>query len=266
MKLRVLALLPLLASTAVFAKTAPAPVDLAVQNTQAVLWMQRSGEYRALCYQAFNMAKLAFDKARAANKGKLAVMVDLDETMLDNSPYAGWQIKHQQGYNQTTWDQWVNSIQTAALPGAVDFANYVDSHGGTMFYVSNRSDRTFDATAANLKKDGFPKVTKTTLRLKTTTSDKAPRLEAIQSEGYQVVLMMGDNLNDFPDLGTYHQLNAERNDAVDTNQAAFGSQFILLPNPSYGDWEPGLGKDYYQLDDAGKAKLRSDSLKAWDSK
>ncbi|WP_115717328.1 5'-nucleotidase, lipoprotein e(P4) family [Gallaecimonas mangrovi] len=264
MKLRLLALPLLLATTAVYAKTAP--VNLHAENTQAVLWMQHSGEYRALCYQAFNMAKLAFDNASKTQPGKLAVMVDLDETVLNNSPYAGWQIKHQQNYGAKSWDKWVNSIQTAALPGAVEFANYVTEHGGTMFYVSNRSDRTFEATASNLKKDGFPNVSKNTLRLKSTTSDKAPRLESIQKDGYHVVLLMGDNLNDFPVLGTYHELNAQRNKAVNSNKNAFGSQFILLPNPSYGDWEPGLGKGYYQLDDAGKEKLRQQNLKAWDGK
>ncbi|WKE65089.1 5'-nucleotidase, lipoprotein e(P4) family [Gallaecimonas kandeliae] len=260
----VLALPLLLAAAAPQAKTAP--VDLQSQNTQAVLWMQDSGEYRALCYQAFNLAKLAFDQALANHQGKLAVMVDLDETMLDNSPYSAWQILGQQPYSDKSWDTWVNSIQTAALPGAVDFANHVTLAGGTVFYVSNRSARTFDATAKNLVQAGFPRVDRDTLRLKTTTSDKASRLAAIQAQGYQVVLMLGDNLNDFPELGTYHQQNAERELAVDAHQADFGNRFILLPNPSYGDWEPGLGKDYYQLNDAGKARLRQRSLRSWSGK
>ena len=241
-------------------------VDLSQQNVQAVLWMQQSGEYRALCYQAFNMARMAFDQARNSKQGKLAVRVDLDETMLDNGPYAAWQIQHHQGYSQATWDAWVNSIQTAALPGAVAFAQYVTDHGGTMFYVSNRSERTWDATAKNLKKAGFPNVTKLTLRLKGATSDKAPRLSAVRKDGYQVVLMMGDNLNDFPDLHAYHQLNDKRRAIVDAHKADFGQQFILLPNPAYGDWEPGLGKGYYQLDSAGKDKLRKDSLHGWSGK
>ncbi|MDF0534099.1 5'-nucleotidase, lipoprotein e(P4) family [Shewanella yunxiaonensis] len=246
-----------------FAKTTPETSELVTQNTQSVLWMQNAGEYRALCYQAYNTAQMAFDAAKATQKGKLAVMVDLDETMLDNSPYAAWQIQHQQPFASSSWDNWVNAVQTPALHGAVAFAKYVTDNGGTMFYVSNRSDRTFAATKANLIKDGFPNVSDFTLRLKKDTSDKAPRMQSIEADGYKVVLFLGDNLNDFPELNTYHKLNADRNAAVDAHQQQFGRHFILLPNPSYGDWEPGLGKGYYQLSEQQKAQLRNDSLKPW---
>jgi len=259
-----ISLLPLVFVAATsLAKTAPQTTDLAAQNTQAVLWMQNAGEYRALCYQAYNTAMMAFDLAKAKHQGKLAVMVDLDETMLDNSPYAAWQIQHHQPYETVSWNNWVNAVQTPALPGAVAFANYVTKQGGTMFYVSNRSDRTFDATKANLIKAGFPNVSNVTLRLKKETSDKAPRMQSIEAEGYKVVLLLGDNLNDFPELHTYHQLNTERNAIADAHQQEFGHRFILLPNPSYGDWEPGLGKGYYQLSEEQKAQLRNDSLRPW---
>ncbi|MFQ6371609.1 5'-nucleotidase, lipoprotein e(P4) family [Shewanella sp. YIC-542] len=259
-----IAVLPLLfVAAGVSAKTVPVTTDLAQQNTQAVLWMQHAGEYRALCYQAYNTAMMAFDAAKARNSGKLAVMVDLDETMLDNTPYAAWQIQQHKPYESASWNKWVNAVQTPALAGAVAFANYVTKQGGTMFYVSNRSVRTFEATKANLLQAGFPNVSDVTLRLKRETSDKAPRLQSIEADGYKVVLFLGDNLNDFPELNTYHQLNEVRNATVDAHQQAFGQRFVLLPNPSYGDWEPGLGKGYYQLSDEQKAQLRNNSLKPW---
>ncbi|KFZ36036.1 membrane protein [Shewanella mangrovi] len=243
-----------------------AAMELVAENTQSVVWMQNAGEYRALCYQAYNMAKVSFELAKAKQQGKLAVMVDLDETMLDNSPYAAWQILHHQGYTNEGWDAWVNSVQTPALAGAVDLANFVTEHGGTMFYVSNRSERTFAATKENLQKLGFPNVSEFTLRLKKETSNKAPRLASIEQDGYKVVLFMGDNLNDFPEINTYHQLNEQRNVVVDTHKDDFGHKFILLPNPSYGDWEPGLAEGYYQLDDAQKLRVRQQSLQPWQQK
>ncbi len=263
MKKLLVALPLMLAVSHTMAATENPTTPLAEQNTQAVLWMQNAGEYRALCHQAYNMARLSFDAAKATAKGKLAVMVDLDETMLNNSPYAAWQIQNQRSYETATWDAWVNAVQTPAIEGAVALANYVTQQGGTMFYVSNRSDRTLKATKENLKKVGFPNVSDFTVRLKHETSNKAPRLESIEKDGYNVVLFMGDNLNDFPELHTYHKLNDERNAIVDTHQEQFGHRFILLPNPSYGDWEPGLAEGYYGLTEEQKMKLREQRLQAW---
>lgn len=238
--------------------------ELVNQSALAVVWMQNAGEYEALCYQAFNTARVALDAALQEERTQpLAIMVDLDETMVDNSPYAAWQIAQGETYATQTWDAWVNDVQALALPGAVEFAQYATEQGVTMFYVSNRSDRTWEATRDNLIALGFPNVSREILKLNTVTSNKAPRLQTILDAGYEVILMMGDNLNDFPELATYHQPNTERNQKVAAYKSLFGQRFILLPNPSYGDWEPGLAEGYYGLDDAAKLKVRSESLDAW---
>ena len=112
---------------------------------QAVLglnWMQDSGEYQALTYQAYNAAKVAFDHAKVTKGKKKAVVVDLDETMLDNSLYAGWQVKNNKPFDGKDWTRWVEARQSRAIPGAVEFNNYVNSHNGKMFYVTNRKDST----------------------------------------------------------------------------------------------------------------------------
>ncbi len=123
-------------------------------------WVQQSGEYRALAYQAFNVAKMSFDhfKSQAKqdnSKEKLAVVVDLDETMINNSAYAAWQIKHGQGYSSKTWGKWEQAAKAKAIPGAIEFSKYIDSHGGTVFYVSNRSETNLKETIKNLKKLGL---------------------------------------------------------------------------------------------------------------
>lgn len=240
-----------------------APERLVAQNTQATLWMQNAGEYQALCYQAFNLATQAVDRAKETEAGPWAVVVDLDETMLDNSPYAAWLLLHGKSYEPATWDAWCRAESTPATPGSLDFARHVIAQGGALFYVSNRSDATYEATRSNLIKLGFPEVNEQRLLLQSDTSNKQPRLQAIVDSGYSIVLMLGDNLNDFPELETWHKGNAERNASLAEGQSDFGHRFIVFPNPSYGDWEGGLVSGYHKLSAEEKLAVRRESLRAW---
>lgn len=240
-----------------------APERLVDQNTQSVIWMQNAGEYQALCYQAFNLAEQAVDRAKETETSKWAVVVDLDETMLDNSPYAGWQLLQGKPYDSTTWNAWCRAESTPAIPGSLDFAQHVIQQGGALFYVSNRSDVTFEETRDNLITLGFPQVDKQRLLLKSDTSNKQPRFQAITDSGYKIVLMLGDNLNDFPELETWHKGNAERNAAMADRSSDFGYRFIVFPNPSYGDWEGGLVPGYHKLTAQEKLAVRREKLSAW---
>lgn len=236
------------------------------QATLGINWVQQSGEYQALAHQAFNIAKIAFDNAKVAQGKKKAVVVDLDETMIDNSPYAGWRIKNHNAFDSESWTRWVNARQTQAIAGAVEFNHYVNNHKGTMFYVSNRKDNGEKAaTIDNMKKLGFTGVNEQTLFLKKDKSNKTPRFEEIEKQGYDIVLYLGDNLNDFGDA-TYKKSNAERRDFVKANKEKFGTQFIVLPNPNYGDWEGGLDKNYYKGDAKSRLNIRHNAIKAWDGK
>jgi len=240
-----------------------APDRLIDQNTQAVLWMQNAGEYQALCYQAFALAEQAVDQAKEEQTEPWAVVVDLDETMLDNSPYASWQLLNAMPYGSATWNAWCDAGETPAIPGAVEFARHVIAQGGALFYVSNRSNETFDASLKNLQQLGFPEVNETRLLLKTDTSNKEARFQKIADAGYRVVLMLGDNLNDFPEIATYRKGNAERSAAVEAHQSDFGHRFIVFPNPSYGDWEGGLIDGYHTLSAEEKLTVREQNLNAW---
>ncbi|MBE2893662.1 5'-nucleotidase, lipoprotein e(P4) family [Spirabiliibacterium falconis] len=243
-----------------------AQAQLAQQSTLGVVWMQQSGEYQALAHQAFNAAKVAFNQAKVHKGKKKAVVADLDETLLDNSPYAAWQAKNGQPFTGETWTKWVNARESGSLPGAVDFANYVNSHGGTMFYVSNRkADGETEGTIDDMKRLGFTGVSDNTLLLKRDKSAKSARFAEIEKQGYEIVLYVGDNLNDFGDA-TYHKANSERRDFVAKNASLFGKKFIMLPNPNYGDWEGGLAEGYFKKDNNGKLKAREDALKAWSGK
>ena len=236
---------------------------------QAVLglnWMQDSGEYKALAYQAYNAAKVAFDHAKVAKGKKKAVVVDLDETMLDNSPYAGWQVQNNKPFDGKDWTRWVEARQSGVVPGAVEFNNYVNTHGGKMFYVSNRKDSNEKAgTIDDMKRLGFNGVEDSAFYLKKDKSPKAARFEEIEKQGYEIVVYVGDNLDDFGDA-IYGKQNAERRDFVAQNKAKFGKTFIVLPNPNYGGFEGGLAKDYFKGDSSSKVKARLDAVKAWDGK
>ena len=229
-------------------------------------WVQESGEYQALAYQAFNAAKVSFDKAKVAKGKKKAVVVDLDETMMDNSAYAAWQIKNNKAFDGKDWTRWVNARETKAVAGAVEFNNYVNSHGGTMFYVSNRKDDgEKEGTLDDMKTLGFKGASEKTLYLKKDKSNKTPRFEEIEKQGYEIVLYIGDNLNDFGDA-FYKKSNADRRALVTENSQLFGNKFIVLPNPNYGDWEGAVFNYNYKSTAEEKAQARDKVLRAWSGK
>lgn len=214
--------------------SAQVPEDTSAHATLGVQWMQNSGEFDALAYQAFNNAKLAFLKNRIKGK-KNAVIVDLDETMINNSAYAAWQVANHKPYSSETWAKWVEAKEATEVPGAVAFANFVVKHGGEMFYISNRRVSGYEATVENLNALGFPQVDAKHLLLRQDTGDKATRVNQVIAEGYHVALMVGDNLDDFGS-DIYRKTNAERREFVEKNQQNYGTKWIMLPNPNYGSF------------------------------
>ena len=247
------------------AKNEADEVLLAEQGMLAYNWMQQSGEYRALAYQAFNAAKAAFDAAVPADGMKKAVVVDLDETMIDNSAEGAIRLLEHKEFDPSFWTRWCEAEQALAIPGAVEFANYVNSHGGKMFYVSNRIvGPEYQPTINNLKALGFTGVDSTSVLLKDKVSQKTARFEQVEKAGYEIVVFIGDNLDDFRFTGeTYRKLNDVRRSVVDKYKSDFGVKYIVLPNPLYGNWEGGLNADYYKNDAAGKLKISRDNLKVW---
>lgn len=238
---------------------------LAEQMTMGLNWMQQSGEYRALAYQAFNAATVAFDRAKVKRGVKKAVTVDLDETVIDNTPYDAWQIQVGKLYEPQTWAKWTQAKQATVVPGAVEFANHVVKNGGAIFYVSNRKVSELADTIANLKTLGFPNVSEETVLLKSDNSNKQPRFDSVIKAGYKIVVMVGDNLNDLGEA-TYHKDNAARRAFADAHAKDFGTSYIVLPNPIYGDWEGGMAKDYWKKSPAERLQIRRDNLRIWDGK
>lgn len=227
----------------------------------STLWFQVSAEARAQFYQSYNLAKLRLDEYLAKpRKGKTpAVVTDVDETVLDNSPYQAWTILKRRSY-PAGWTEWVNKAEAKPLPGALEFFQYAASKGVTVFYVTNRNMEERSGTVENLKKFKFPFADTIHVIVRTEESSKQNRRNAI-AEQYDIVLLCGDNLNDLSEFGK--MFNELRSTKVDEMKNEFGSRFIMLPNPMYGDWE-GATYDYnYSISDSAKAAKRKAILKGF---
>jgi 5'-nucleotidase (lipoprotein e(P4) family) len=233
----------------------------------ATLFMQHAGEYRALSFQAFNIAKLFLDKdfekksikmlPKSERKRTRAVVVDIDETVLDNSPAQAYTIKNRLPFNLKDWYAWGELRKAKAIPGSVDFLNYANSKGVKIFYVSNRDEVQKQATIDNLKAVGFPDVNVETVLLRQSESSKTARRTAI-SQNYRIVILAGDNLNDLSEVFEKKSV-ADRFVEVDKTRELYGNKFIVLPNAMYGAWEDSI-YDNKRLSETEKTAKRNSML------
>lgn len=238
--------------------------DLNEQLVMATLWMQTSAEFRALSYQSFNLAKMILDKYLSFYSGSktVAVIVDADETVIDNSAYEAFLIGNDFGYSSKTWNPWMAAAQAKAMPGATEFLNYAKDKGVEIFYITNRKMVGYDGTEKNLKALGFPYVDKEHLLLRTDTSDKQPRRDMVAKD-YEIAFLMGDNLNDFLSVFAKKSV-ADRFAETDKIKDMWGKKFIMLPNPTYGDWEGAIYNGNWGASPAEKDQMRKDHLQRWD--
>ena len=238
--------------------------DLNEQLVMATLWMQSSAEFRALCYQGFNLAKMNLDAFLKSYSGSkpVAVIVDADETVIDNSAYEAFLIGQDFGYSSKTWTPWMAAGQAKAIPGAKDFLTYAAGQGAEIFYVTNRKMVGYEGTEKNLKALGFPNVDKKHMLLRTDSSDKQSRRDIV-TQDYEVAMLLGDNLNDF--LSVFRKKSVEERFAeTDKLAEEWGRKFIVFPNPTYGEWEGAVYKGNWGASAAEKDQMRKSYLEKWD--
>lgn len=205
----------------------------------SAVWQQNAGEFRALCYQAYNIAtNIVEEKTKTTPDRPFAIITDVDETFLDNSPYAVAQAKLGKEFDKKTWAEWTAKSSAKAYPGSLDFFNYAVSRNVTVFYITNRDGNDKAGTMKNLIDLGFPLVDDQHLIVMKDTSDKEARRQEVL-KNYDVILYLGDNLTDFSKI-FYKKSMLERNNSVDQLSTEFGKKFIMLPNSGYGDWESAL--------------------------
>jgi 5'-nucleotidase (lipoprotein e(P4) family) len=224
----------------------------------ATIYQQKSAEYRALCLQAFNIAHRRVDEIILTKTEKPNVIItDIDETILNNSPYEAHQTLQGKDYESTAWYEWTSMINADTVPGSLTFLKYASSKGLEIFYVTNRSEEEREVTLKNLQKFNFPNSDNAHLFPRQDTSSKEKRRQGI-SASHNIVMLMGDNLGDFSFL--FDKKNTEeRLQNVNSIAAEFGNRFIVLPNPTYGDWESSLYK-YTPLTRAQKDSVIKASL------
>jgi len=259
-----------------------APLNGANDNLNAVLWVQRSQEYRASALQTWLLAGQQLDRALAdptwtallpeeggnhqSGKLKPAVVVDVDETVLDNSPYQARLVRDGSSYNDATWQAWVDEQKAEAVPGAVHFAQLAASKGVTMIYISNRTAAMKDATLANLRKVGFPVADDSVyLGLGTVVpgcrqveSEKGCRRELV-AQHYRVLMQVGDQFTDF--LQVEDNTLPARDALLDKYQDWLGSRWWMLPNPTYGGWEGASFNNAWSLPADKRNAAKRDALK-----
>jgi 5'-nucleotidase (lipoprotein e(P4) family) len=209
------------------------------------IYQQRAAEYKALCYQAFNLAQLKLDAYTASTGKPKAIVSDIDETLLDNSAYAVHQAVRGKDYQLESWYTWTNLAKADTVPGAPSFMQYAAAKGVEVFYITNRDARERAATLRNLQRFRFPNADEAHLLTREGSSSKEARRQKV-GETHEIVLLLGDNLADFSSLFDKKDQSTRANN-VTVSKADFGSRFIIIPNPNYGDWEGSIYQYKYSL-------------------
>jgi 5'-nucleotidase (lipoprotein e(P4) family) len=206
----------------------------------AAAWRETSAEREMLYRQGFNVARDRLDLALQAHEPgdkPLAVVTDIDDTVLDSNTY--WQqliAAGSQSFDDALWDKWVENNGPTATPGAVDFLTYAQSRGVQVFYVSSRDqgDDTQKFAVSNIATAGLPFADDAHVTVLRDSSDKEPPQQKV-AEQFDVPVMLGDNLNDFK-RAYYVKSVDERRELANRDAAEFGRRFVLFPNPTDGHW------------------------------
>ncbi len=218
-------------------RTAPVPERAAASALPtAIVWMWQSAEYRALARQTYAVAAARLEqRAPAMSSSAWGVILDADETVLDNTTYAIRRAALDSGYTEPSWSAWVREMAAPAVPGAVAFTRRVHELGGRVIIVTNRADSLCGPTRGNLLDVGVD--ADLVLCQPAGQPDKNPRFEAVQRgtaspaiPPLAIAEWLGDNIQDFPGLG-----QSSRDDA--DAMALFGRRYFVLPNPVYGSWQ-----------------------------
>lgn len=236
---------------------APAPARAAAthENINAVLWMQSAAEYRASALQTYRAAEAsmlralhdktwtaAVEQKRPVSDLPAAVILDLDETVLDNSAFQARLAMKGDVYTDEGWQKWVAEKRSGLVPGAREFLLAAHAHGVTPFYVTNRvcdPAKIDDPTVTVLRTHYLP-FRPERLLCKTDSSDKSARRNLVAA-GNRVLLLIGDDFNDFVSVPREQAHVEGRFNAVDAYSRYWGERWFMLPNPTYGSWERVYG-------------------------
>ncbi|WP_143707427.1 5'-nucleotidase, lipoprotein e(P4) family [Uliginosibacterium sp. TH139] len=247
-----------------YAQTLP-PTEKAISQVNGVLWTQQSLEHHAAAAMAYHTASAALPRvihgklwaSLEQGKAKLqrpAVILDVDETVLDNSEYDAWAVQNNQAFAPQSWSAWIRREAAPAVPGAVRFTQLAAKLGVDVFYVSNRECVADEAdpcpalthTQSNMARLGFARANDRAAfmfkkqRPEWSVSDKSERRAKI-AETHRVIMLIGDDMGDFLPVASVERLRRGEADAAASEiMSHFGMNLFMIPNPSYGSWEKAL--------------------------
>lgn len=219
--------------------TTPGVAVDSVRRARVVQWVRSSAEHRAIFAQTYRFAKRQLRELSLDDEpGTWAVIMDADETVLDNSGYEQGLVRAHQQYSDASWARWVREEAETALPGAADFVRFAHELGGRVVIVTNRAQSLCDATRDTFRRLSI--AVDLVLCQSPGLPNKEPRFRAVQDgttgsglPKLRVLMYVGDNILDFPGMS-----QALRT-APDSAFAEFGRKFIIMPNPIYGSWDGG---------------------------
>ena len=227
------------------------------------LFQQKAAEYKALCIQAYNIATLRLEEAvRQSSAKPKAVITDIDETFLDNSPYAVNRALRGLDYDPISWQEWTAKGIADTLNGALSFFNYAAAKNVEVFYITNRKEKERQGTLQNLQYYHFPFADEQHLILRKDSSSKEPRRQQVAAT-YDIILLLGDNLADFSPLFDNRKTTEQRAANVQQLAAEFGKKFIVLPNANYGGWEEAVYGGNVNLNLVQKDSAIKNNLKGY---
>lgn len=251
------------------------------ESLDATLWVQSSAEYRTMTIQTYRLARIRLRQAlrdktwtalpeQRKRKGlarlRPAVIMDVDETLLDNSPFQARLVRSGEPFTAKAWTDWVTKANAPAVPGAAAFVRYARSKGVRVFFVTNRDARAEVLTRKNLARRGI-RVPAKPDRLfmkgerKDWGADKIKR-RALIARRHRVLLLIGDDMNDF--VPARLETADARRSVARKHLRHIGRRWILLPNPQYGSWESALyGRDN-KLSRADRVARKYNALKTAD--
>ena len=245
------------------------------EDLDGTLWVQTSAEYRAVCRQAYLNAERQLhialqdpywsadpiqqqqlaDRQPGIAPLPPAVILDVDETVLNNSPYQARLIEGDGTFDLDSWHEWVAESQADLIPGVADFLKTARAKNVTVFFVTNRENAVEHATRSNLESQGVVPVNDvdrifSKREREAWTSDKETRRRYV-AQRYRILLLIGDDLNDFVSVGNKPSAESRR-ELQDLHAEKWGVRWIMLPNPSYGGWERAL----YQWEDSASDAVK----------
>jgi 5'-nucleotidase (lipoprotein e(P4) family) len=240
------------------------------QSMLSVLYVQTSTEFAANNIQTFNNASKALDIALQDNTwtaaleqkgnfaGKIpAIIIDVDETVLDNSSFQSRTILSGLSY-PNGWSKWVNESKATAVEGVYEFLHYANDNNVKIFYVTNRLESFREPTIKNLKNLGLPfddNVNTLLMRVDENVRDKTERRKNI-AENYRIVLLLGDQLTDFISTKEAYVFHSDRKKLAKKYSDMWGSKWFMITNPTYGRWELSIYDEMPESEDEAIQKRK----------